>query len=65
MVQRALVPDWAGPFGACQGRESETAHSQEEKALSIELARSYFEAWLVDPSGLSLWRRERTTSLRP
>ena len=44
MVQRALVPDLAGPFGACQGLESETAHSQEETALSIELARSYFEA---------------------
>lgn len=65
MVQRALVPDLAGPFGACQGRESETAHPQEETALSIELARSYFEAWQVDPSGPSLWRRGRTTSLRP
>lgn len=65
MVQRELVGNLAGTFGACQGRESELVGCREEMALLTELARSYFEAWQVDPSGPSLWRRGRTTSLRP
>jgi len=64
-VQRALVGDLAGPSGACRGRVSERAHSQEETALWIELAMSCFEAWQADLSDLSLWRRGRITSLRP
>lgn len=65
MVQRALLGDLAGLSGACQGRESEPAHSREEMALLLELAMSGFEAWQVDPRDPSLWRRGRTTSLRP
>jgi hypothetical protein len=66
-AQRELVDDLAGPSGACQGLESESepVDCREEMALLTELARSCFEAWQVDPSGPSLWRRERTTSLRP
>jgi len=55
----------AGLSGACQGRESEPAHSREEMALWLKLAMSCFEAWQVDPSGPSLWKRAKTTSLRP
>jgi hypothetical protein len=66
-AQRELVDDLAGPFGAYQGLESESERvgRREEMALLTELARSCFEAWQVDPSGPSLWRRGRTTSLRP
>jgi len=54
MVQRALLGDLAGLSGACQGRESEPAHSREEMALLLELAMSGFEAWQVDPRDPSL-----------